>query len=182
MLYKLRIICSEVDDFIMEVTVDGNDTFLTLHQFLQNELGYDPSQMASFFTTDHAWQKETEITLMDMGDNENPNLVVMDKAAIEDYIETSKQRLLYVFDFFSERAFFIEVCDITDGKMDEPILELRQGIAPEQIELSKILDGDVFEDEFEAEEEMDEFFRNHDEFEDESDLEDLGLDIYREDY
>lgn len=180
MLYNLRLICSEVDDFLMEITIDGNDTFLTLHQFLQSELGYDPLQMASFFTTDQSWQKETEITLIDMGDNENPDLVVMDKACIEDYIQSARQRMLYVFDFFSERAFFIEVSGIEDGKLDEPILIKRQGVAPEQIVMAG--DSDNFSDEFEAEEELDDFFKNHDEFETGSDFDDLGLDIYREEY
>jgi hypothetical protein len=182
MIYNIRLISGEVDDFLMDISVDGADTFLTLHQFIQAELGYDPAQMASFFTTDQHWQKETEITLLDMGDTENPDLVVMEKAAIADYIQSVRQRLLYVFDLFSERAFFMEVSGMKEGMMDEPECNFRQGEPPVQIELGSLLGDDAFNDEFEAEEELDEFFSHHEDFDNESDFENLGLDIYNEEF
>lgn len=183
MIYKFRLISSEVDDFVMEISVDSTDTFLTLHQFIQEKLGYDPSQMASFFTTDHQWNKETEITLLDMMDTENPDIVMMEKAMIADYIQSVKQRLLYVFDFFNERAFFMEVSGFEEGMLDDPICDKLTGTPPVQIEMDGMMGDDTsLNDEFETEEELDDFFSNHDSFEDESDFEDLGLDIYKDEY
>jgi hypothetical protein len=182
MIYKFRVISNEIDDFVREIAIDGNQTFLAFHQFIQKELAYDPSQMASFFTTDHDWQKETEITLIDMMDGDNPDLVVMENAAITDYMQSNKQRLLYVFDFFAERAFFIELFDIEDGELSLPSLFLSQGNPPEQIMPDLMVDDGSFDDEFDAEEELDDYFSNQDEFDEDMDFDNIDNGNFRDDY
>jgi len=182
MIYKFRVISSEVDDFIREIAVDGSHTFLNLHQFIQKDLNFDSSQMASFFTTDQDWQKETEITLIDMMDGENPDLVVMEHAPIADFMQSNKQRLLYVFDFFAERAFFIELFDIEDNTLTEPILLTSEGTPPEQILPELMLDDAAFDDEFETEEELDDYFSNQDDFEEDMDFDNIDSGSFRDDY
>ncbi len=182
MIYTLRIISNETDDFIREIAIDGEDNFLTLHQFIQEHLHYDPSLMASFFTTDEGWNKETEIALMDMMDGENPDLRVMDDSVIADFMLSNKQRFLYIFDFFAERAFFMEVCDIKNGKMDDPQIVKAEGDAPEQI-LPELMTGNIIEDNdtYEMEEEADDFYKYDEGIDEDVDLESFGMDL-REDY
>ena len=66
MIYLFRIISDEDQDFFRDLVIDGSDTFLDFHRALQENLGYDPSQLASFFITNEMWEKQQEITLIDM--------------------------------------------------------------------------------------------------------------------
>ena len=63
MIYLFRIISDEDQEFYRDLVIDGTDTFLDFHHALQEDLGFDPSQLASFFITNEMWEKQQEITL-----------------------------------------------------------------------------------------------------------------------
>lgn len=156
MIIYLRILSHEVEDFVKEVAIDDTFTFADLHNCIQEILAYDATQMASFFTTDKEWNKEIEITLLDMADSGSEYLKVMQETLISDFLFEEGQRLLYVYDFFSERAFFMEVIQIADGKLDKPNCYRSEGEAPKQIMIGdlsgemKSSSYDEFEDEFDG--------------------------------
>ena len=145
MIYKFRIISSENDEFIREVGIDSQATFLDLHHFLVDELGYEDGQMTSFFITDKNWHKETEITLIDMTDGQMPGIKVMESTKLGELITEKKQRLLYVFDQFAERALFLELFEINDGNIETPKCIRRQGTPPPQFDTGAMADGDISE-------------------------------------
>ncbi|MCT4590783.1 MAG: plasmid pRiA4b ORF-3 family protein [Carboxylicivirga sp.] len=156
MIIYLRLLSSEVESFVKEIAIDDSLTFADLHQSIQEVLNYDATQMASFFTTDSDWNKEMEITLFDMADTESPLLKVMQDTLLSDYLFEEGQRLLYVFDFFSERAFFMEVIQIAKGKLEKANCYRNEGEAPQQIMIGD-LTGDIkkasldqFDDEFDG--------------------------------
>lgn len=182
MIIKLRAICGEVDGFLREIEIDGNYSFLTLHHFIQENLKYDDKQLASFFLTDNGWNKEQEITLLDMTDGETSLSLPMEKAFLQDHLTKLKQRFIYIFDLFSERALFFEVIHIDKkGSLDEPICTVSAGVAPKQIEFddashdpdSIMHDDDSFDDLLYGGELDDEDFGDDDEF---------GNDEYGSDY
>ncbi|MBS2100997.1 IS1096 element passenger TnpR family protein [Carboxylicivirga linearis] len=135
MIIYLRLLSDEKDDFVKEIAVDDKLSFADLHSFIQELLKYDASQMASFFTTDKDWNKETEITLFDMADFEAANLRTMQDTVLTEYLYEIGQRMLYVFDFFSERAFFMEVIKTADGNLDKPMCYRNDGENPDQIQM-----------------------------------------------
>lgn len=137
MIYKFRIISNEVKDFARELLIGGDYTFLDFHHCLQENLNYDPKQLASFFITNEAWEKNMQITLIDMMDEESHDCITMENGLLEEHLKVVGQRLLYVFDFFSERSFFIElteILDLPDAKGDPKII-FSHGDPPIQIEL-----------------------------------------------
>ena len=67
MVYRFTIISDEVDNFRREIQIDSEATFLDLHNAILKSAGYPNDQMTSFFICDDNWEKETEITLEDMG-------------------------------------------------------------------------------------------------------------------
>ena len=135
MLYLFKIISDEEKDFYRDVLVDEKNTFLELHNLLQKNLGYDPSQLASFFVTNEDWEKMHEITLMDMQMENNEQAETMENTTIGKYISDLNRRLLYVFDFFSERAFFIELMESFEKKSQKPtpFITSEQGKPPAQL-------------------------------------------------
>lgn len=154
MIIYLKLLSHEKEDFVKEIAIDDNMTFAALHDFIQELLRYDATQMASFFTTDKDWNKEVEITLFDMTDGESKNLRTMNDTLITEYLHEVGQRMLYVFDFFSERAFFIEIVQTADGTLKKPMCYRNEGATPEQIQIGD-LTGNIrkkelndYEDEF----------------------------------
>ena len=155
MIIYLRLLSSEVDNFVKEIAIDETQTFADLHNCIQNAIQYDASQMASFFSTDSDWNKETEITLFDMSEGEG-DIKVMQDTLISDFLFEEGQRMLYVFDFFSERAFFIEVIEVAKGNLEKPNCYRNEGQAPEQIMIGDFSEDiakqplDQFDDEFDG--------------------------------
>ena len=129
MIYLFRIISDENQGFFRDLVIDGSDTFLDFHHALQENLGFDPSQLASFFITNEMWEKQLEITLIDMMQDQSILTVTMEQATLEEYITEESQHMIYVFDFFSERAFFIELLEKSDqsSPRDTPFIGHGEG-------------------------------------------------------
>jgi len=152
MIFKFVVISSEEESFLREFELDENNTLLDFHNSLQEELEYDRSQMASFFTTSKKWEKEEEFTLFEMGANTTP----MEDVIIDDIVIEDNQKLLYVFDMFNERTLFIEcvgTVSAVEGRT-YPLCTRSQGKPPQQVlfssftKVSARIDDDDTEDEF----------------------------------
>jgi len=156
MIIYIRLLSNEAENFVKEIAIDDTLTFADLHNCLQSVLNYDATQMASFFTTDSEWSKEMEITLFDMADSGSETLKVMQDTLISDYLYEVGQRMLYVFDFFSERAFFMEVIETAQGTLEKPNCYRSEGEAPQQIMIGDLTGDmkkasmDAFDDEFDG--------------------------------
>lgn len=173
MNYHFRIISSESEDFIFEILIDSNAYFIDFHNFIQEKLNFDKSQITSFFITDHEWNKELEIILLDMMGGEGETLV-MDKTPLNQLITDNKQRMLYAFDLFSDRHLFIELIEINNHKIKTPACLRLEGEPPKPVS-DGFNNDDVMEDE-PFEDEFDETFDN--DFDDSYDADDYGLDDF----
>lgn len=140
MIYKFRLLSSEKDDFIRDFEVRSDQTFYDLHKEIQTNCHYDSSQIASFFLCNDDWEKETEITLFELSEEPFKNSQIMDRSVFSQHIKELKQKLIYVFDIFNERAFFIEVVEIRDevSSKSYPACTLSQGSPPVQILLDEV--------------------------------------------
>lgn len=116
MIYKFTIISDESDDFVREIQINPEATFFDLHVAILKSAGYTNDQMTSFFICDEDWEKEKEITLEEMNDDPEVDSWVMKETPLNELIEDEKQKLLYVFDYMTERCFFIELSEIITGK------------------------------------------------------------------
>ena len=116
MIYRFSIISDEVDDFVREIQIDPEATFFDLHEAILKAANYTNDQMTSFFICDDDWEKEKEITLEEMDNNPEMDSWIMKETRLNELIEDEKQKLLYVFDYMTERCFFIELSEIITGK------------------------------------------------------------------
>lgn len=133
MIYRFTIISDEVDDFLREIQIDPDATFYDFHEAILKSTGYSNDQMTSFFICDEDWEKEKEITLEEMDDNPEMDSWVMNETPISELVEDEKQKLLYVFDYMTERCFFIELTEIITGKtITGAKCTKKQGDAPKQ--------------------------------------------------
>ena len=116
MIYKFRIVSDEVDNFRREICIDSDATFLDLHDAILDSVGFTKDQMTSFFICDDDWEKKTEITLVDMGKDSDEDTWIMSSTRLSDLIEDEGQRLVFVFDYMTDRMFFMELKEIETGK------------------------------------------------------------------
>lgn len=145
MTFQFRLLSDEVDSFQLDVEVPYDMNLLDFHKFIRRIVGYNPCEMASFFMSDSEWEKLREFTLIDMGvddsdfdpDEDIDEMappVAMERVQLGQIIHNRFDRLIYVFDMFAERQFFIELLrsEKSAAGVEYPrIIEL-QGAAPAQ--------------------------------------------------
>ncbi|MBN1107555.1 MAG: hypothetical protein JXR66_08895 [Bacteroidales bacterium] len=166
MVYKFVVLSDEDESFVREFEFLDSHTLMDFHNMIQEELEFDKSQMASFYLATDNWEKEEEFTLFDMGTGSS----TMESAVLEEIIFRKNQKLLYVFDFFNERALFVEY---TGESGEEPVHEYpvctnSKGVPPKQVifgSSSRKLYNNIVvsdDDEDEDEPEVDDLFLNED--------------------
>ena len=134
MVYRFTIISDEVDNFRREIQINSDATVLDLHNAILKSVGYPNDQMTSFFICDDNWEKETEITLEDMGTSSDMDSWIMEETPLNELLEDEKQHLLYIFDPLADRAFFMELSEIITGKsLDEAVCTKTMGEAPQHV-------------------------------------------------
>jgi hypothetical protein len=131
-IFTLTAYSKESEDFEMQISAHQDLLFSDLHQGIQQALEYDPLQMASFFTCNEDWQKLDEIALIDMGEGNSSKL--MDNCKLSDVLSEEGDKLLYLFDFFSERSFFMSITAINESKENTFTIDVNGGI-PAQINI-----------------------------------------------
>lgn len=135
MLFKIAVICDEVEDFFREITIDADASFLALNKAILDSCGYDDSQITCFYTCSDDWDREKQIVREDMGTSpEDEDVYVMDKTRLSELIDDSGQKLIYIFDPANDRNFFLEVTDVVTGKrLKKPECSISRGHAPQQL-------------------------------------------------
>src|SRR5574344_2179867 len=108
MVYKFLLLSDEVDNFQREIEIASDATFMQFHNVILESVGYDKNQITSFFICSENWEKQQEITLIEMDSSSETDTYLMEDTQLDEFIEDAGQRLLYVYDNMTERSFFIE--------------------------------------------------------------------------
>ena len=67
MIFTWRMLSDEDDNFVRDYEVPYDMNLLDFHKFICEDLGYEDSTVSSFFLSDQMWERHTEFTLIDMG-------------------------------------------------------------------------------------------------------------------
>lgn len=133
MVYRFVLVSDEVDNFSREIEIDSEATFLQLRNAILDSVGYSKDELDSFFLCDDEWQKEEEITLEDMDTSSDKDTWLMEATRLDEMIDDEGQKLLFVFDYITDRCFFMEMKETVPGRsLAEPICTLKKGKAPKQ--------------------------------------------------
>lgn len=135
MLFKFVLISDESEKFLREIIIDSDATFLDLNKAILDACGYTDDQITSFYTCDDDWEQKEQITREDMGTTSaDQDIYIMDKTLLSDFIRDEDQKLVFVFDPFNDRVFYMKVAEIITGKnLKEPVCTRSEGKAPKQI-------------------------------------------------
>ena len=130
-IYKFRILLEDNEQFFREIDIKATQTFEDFHQVMIRAAGFDGAEMSSFYICDSKWNKQQEISICDLTDEEEDQETKMDheddrptnaKSAIltmcdtklRDVINDPHQRIIYVYDFLKMHTFYIELYKIKE--------------------------------------------------------------------
>lgn len=141
MIYKITFSCDEVDGFRRVFQADSDATFLDLHRAILQSVQYPDDQMTSFFMCNDRWEKEQEVTLVEMGSSFEYDNMVMETTRLSDLLEEKGQRLIYIFDPMFERYFFGNLTAIEPGQCQGVTCILSKGQPPKQLQTEADFDA-----------------------------------------
>ena len=151
MILKFRMLSDENDNFVRDFEVDPMMKLSEFHDFIIKSISYDDC-MASFFTADEEWQRCREFTLMDMGDigydGEDAPLP-MSKTSLAEIIVADYTRLIYLFDMFADRAYYLELTGAKEAEpgFEYPRVSFENAPAPDQYDPDATEDsGSIFDE------------------------------------
>ncbi|MCR4765804.1 MAG: hypothetical protein K5856_06495 [Bacteroidaceae bacterium] len=135
MVYRFTIISDEVDQFLREIQIDPDATFLDFHKAILEAVNFKEGELSSFFVCDDEWNKEIEVTLEEMDTDSETDSYIMSDTRIGKLVdEDTYQKLIYVFDYMTDRCFFIKLMEVITGKhLDKPVCTKSRGEAPQQM-------------------------------------------------
>ncbi len=137
MILKLRMLSDEDDNFLRDYELPYTLNLLDFHRFICNDLGYEAGNVTSFFLADENWEKIREFTAADMGHDGAENAPIpMEHVTLGQLLHKNRDRLIYVFDMFGDRALYLEVtgADKEQQTFDYPRVALAHGEAPNQFD------------------------------------------------
>ena len=133
MVFRFRMLSDENDNFVRDYEAMYDMTLLDFHDFILQSLDYEPC-MASFFTAD--------------GSGDAP--AAMESVTLGQVIHNRRDRLIYLFDMFGDRAYFLELTGTFEAEKGAsyPREIYAQAAAPDQYDPSKTRaeddDGSIF--------------------------------------
>ena len=134
MIYTLTFSSEEVENFRLVFAADSGSSFLELHKAILAAAKYTDDQMTSFFMCNDRWEKEQEVTLVEMDRSFEYDNMIMEDTRLEDLLHEKGDRLIYIFDPMFERYFFGRLTDMKAGHQDGVTLKQKQGKAPKQLQ------------------------------------------------
>lgn len=145
MVYKFLLLSDEIDNFERIIEINSDATFSEFQKAILASVGYTDSELNTFYICSDDWEKEQEILQMEMDSDSSVDIYLMDSTHIDEFIEDKGQRLMFVFDMLTDRAFFIELKDIELNKtLKKPVCTVSKGTPPEQtVQFDEILDDMV---------------------------------------
>ncbi len=119
-VYKFKIVVEDNEDIYREIEILSGQTFEDFHNAIQDAFSFDKKHSASFFVSDDYWRKDQEITLknedLELDEEEKrkavPEKKLMQSVKIAKFIESPRQRFMYVFDPIAKWSFCIELMKI----------------------------------------------------------------------
>ncbi|GBU07361.1 hypothetical protein AwDysgo_06920 [Bacteroidales bacterium] len=161
MLYRFLLLSDEVDSFKREIKISSEASFLEFQDAILDSVNYTKDQMTSFFICNDDWSKGTEISLIEMDTSYEVDNYVMEDTTLSQLVDEEGQKLLFVFEYISERAFFMELREIVIGnKQTKALCSLSLNNPPAQISSENYFDNSpttssTLEENFYGDEEFD---------------------------
>lgn len=133
--FRVLLDTSSDEEIFRDILIKDNDNFESFYKAILKAYAFSDDQMASFYVSNHNWDKGYEISLFDMSFGEDPDVImpgVMSTSTIRDFIQDPNQRFILVHDFIKMWIFLIELIAIEKEEPESPKTVLEVGNAPDE--------------------------------------------------
>lgn len=150
MILQFRMLSDENDNFVRDYEVMYDMTLYDFHRFILSSLEYEDC-MASFFTADDRWERLQEFTVVDMGDGgDEAAPIPMEKVLLAQIVLKNRDRLIYQFDMFSQRSYYLELVGAKEAEagFEYPRVAFENAPAPDQFDPDAVDsdEGSIFDE------------------------------------
>ena len=130
MIYHLKITAVFPKDFMRVVEIKAAQTLYTLHEHLQNDLGYAPDQMVVFRTLNEKGKVKKQYGLFDIGHGSIDTLTLAELKA------RNELNMQYIFDIRNDRFLKIEFIETGEASPRKayPLTADERGSPPDQFD------------------------------------------------
>lgn len=157
MIYRFRIILDTDEDVFRDIEINASATLEDFHNVIIQSFGFDGQEMASFYTSNDLWEEGEEISLFDVGE-EDERSRLMGETFLDEVIDRENTRLLYVYDFLNMWTFMVELADIAEPEEGQsyPNLMFAHGQIPDEAPTKEFLSEEIDpDDDFDEEFDLD---------------------------
>jgi hypothetical protein len=129
LVYRFNVVFEDEAEVLRVIDIKANQSFIDLHQAIQNAIGFDGSKPASFYMSSDHWRKGREISL-----EEKEGAALMETAKLNNYIADPHQKIVYISDYEEEWTLRLSLMRILQSESDKtyPLLFKSIGEAPKQ--------------------------------------------------
>ena len=153
MVYRFKIWFEDMEDIVRWIEIKPSHTFLDFNNIIQEAIGYDNKELASFFVSDDRWRRISEVKkAKPSGDADltgNANAPLMGETKLRTCVNDPHQRFIYVFDYNAQWTLLCELISIEESneKQTYPRIYRSEGKAPRQHNEGKfkMLDDNEFD-------------------------------------
>lgn len=175
-IYRFKVSFEDHDDIIREIDMLAKHTFLDLHQFIQQNLGYDSDVSSSFYFSNDQWRKGKEIAYLPSDDKIIDKVTLMDGAQLNKHINDPHQKFYYTYNFARPVDFHVQLIKILkeeEGK-SYPLVSKSIGLPPKAANQADLANSDGSDLDTEDEDQEDFDFLNEMDYSNE-DADDMDL-------
>tara|TARA_R110002072_G_scaffold234192_1_gene391753 strand:- start:10009 stop:10527 length:519 start_codon:yes stop_codon:yes gene_type:complete len=131
--FRILLDSKSKNEVFRDILISDSDNFESFYKAILKAYNFNEDQMASFYMSNHNWDKGFEISLFDMTFGEDDTQIlpgIMSESIIREYIQDPDQKMILVHDFLRMWMFLVELIGIEKENPAEPKLVLAVGDAP----------------------------------------------------
>ena len=154
MVYRFKVWFDDMDDIVRWIEIKPSHTFMDFNNIIQEAIGFDNKEAASFFVSDDRWRKISEIKKEKPARSEgdltgNLDAPLMANIKIRTCVNDPHQHFIYIFDYNVQWTLTCELISIeaSTDKQIYPWIYRTEGKPPRQYNDSKfkMLDNNEFD-------------------------------------
>jgi len=131
--FRVLLDSKSKNEVFRDILISDSDNFESFYKAILQAYNFTEDQMASFYMSNHNWDKGFEISLVDMTYGEDDSQIlpgIMSECTIKEYIQDPDQKMILVHDFLRMWMFLVELIGIEKEAPEQPKLILSVGDAP----------------------------------------------------
>ncbi|MBL1281615.1 MAG: hypothetical protein COA33_015165 [Fluviicola sp.] len=131
--FRVLLDSKSKNEVFRDILISDSDNFESFYKAILQAYNFTEDQMASFYMSNHNWDKGFEISLFDMTYGEDDSQIlpgIMSECTIKEYIQDPDQKMILVHDFLRMWMFLVELIGIEKEAPEQPKLILSVGDAP----------------------------------------------------